>query len=107
MSLSPEVLNAALQAYMHTFPNRSGLNSHIERVGLVDQRGDIVAELDAVLKTAEEHLYSFPGGVSWDESFVRDFHALLRKKHPWLDQESLGRIHGFSGWLCWHEGLNA
>lgn len=111
MSLSASILNPALQAYVHTLPNRIELDRHIERVGLGEQSGEqsgeLVAELGAVLKTAEDHLYGFPGGVPWDDPFVRNFHALLRERHPWLDDESLGRIHGFSGWLCWHEGLNA
>jgi hypothetical protein len=107
MRVTPQILNGALQAYVLTFPSRKRLSEHISSAGLTAESGEIIAELDAVLKTAEDHLYGFPDGVPWSESFERDYHALLIKKHPWLDKESLGRIHGFSGWLCWHEGLNA
>ncbi len=107
MGVTPQILNAAMRAYVHTFPNRKGLVEHIAALGLAEHSDDITAQLDAVLKTAEDYLYSFPGGVPWSESFERDYHALLRRQHTWLDSESLGRVHGFSGWLCWHEGLNA
>ena len=91
--------------YVLTFPNRQRLVEHIAAAGLINH--EIITKLDAVLKTAEDHLYGYPGGVPWGEAFEHDFHALLLKQHPWLDAESLGRVHGFSGWLCWHEGLNA
>jgi hypothetical protein len=107
MGVTSQILNAAMQAYVHTFPNRKSLAEHIAAAGLTEQSDEIVGKLDAVLKTAEDYLYSFPGGVPWGEAFERDYHALLRKEHTWLDSESLGRVHGFSGWLCWHEGLNA
>jgi hypothetical protein len=107
MSITPQILNDALKAYVVTFPLRERLSEHISATGLTAQSDEIIAELDAVLKTAEDYLYGFPGGVPWGESFERDYYILLIKKHRWLDTESLGRIHGFSGWLCWHEGLNA
>ena len=81
MSVTPQILNAAMQAYVHTFPNRKSLAEHIDAAGLTEQRDEIIAKLDAVLKTAEDYLYSFPGGVSWGDAFVRDYHALLRKQH--------------------------
>ncbi|PWU16781.1 MAG: hypothetical protein C5B50_12820 [Verrucomicrobia bacterium] len=107
MGVTSHVLNEALRAYVLTFPNRKRLMEHIKAAGLSAQTDEIVSKLDAVLKTAEDHLYNYPGGVPWGEAFERDYHALLLGQHPWLDTESLGRIHGFSGWLCWHEGLNA
>ena len=107
MSVTPQILNESLRAYVHTFPNRDALSQHISAAALTAQGDEIVAKLNAVLKTAEDHLYEYPDGVPWTETFERDYRALLLKQHPWLDTESLGRIHGFSGWLCWHEGLNA
>lgn len=107
MSITHQILNEAMRAYVLTYPNRGRLSNHISAIGLADQSGEIMAQLDAVLKTAENHLYGYPGGVPWTKTFVRDYHAFLQKQHPWLDSESLGRVHGFSGWLCWHEGLNA
>jgi hypothetical protein len=106
MSVTPQILNEALRAYVHTFPNRDALNRHISAAGLTGQASEIIAEVDAVLETAENHLYDYPGGkIPWTDTFVRDYRALLVKQHPWLDADSLDRIHGFSGWLCWHEGL--
>jgi hypothetical protein len=107
MRVTPQVLNDAMRAYVMTVPNRKQLVEHISKAGLVDQTDEIVAELDRVLRTAEDHLYGYPGGVSWTDTFKRDYDALLTSKHPWLSAESLDHVHSFSGWLCWHEGLNA
>ncbi len=78
---------------------------HISAGGLSGQKDEIVAKLDAVLETAGDFLYSFPGGLP--QAFDRDYHAFLIERHSWLDGESLGRIHEYLGWLSWHEGLNA
>jgi hypothetical protein len=107
MGVSPQVLNEAMCVYVHTFPTRDRLSEHITKHGLEGQRDKIVTELDAVLKTAEEHLYSYPGGVPWTKSFEHDYRELLLQRHPWLNAKSLNRVFGFSGWLCWHDGLNA
>ncbi len=107
MHVTPQILNSALQAYVLTIPCRKRLSEHISVASLTAESDEIIAELDAVLKTAEDHLYGFSDGVPWNDTFEQDYYALLIQKHPWLDKESLGRIRGFSGWLCWHEGLNA
>lgn len=107
MGVTAQILNDALKAYVHTYPSRERLLAHIADAGLTGHGDEVAAQLDAVLKTAEDHLYGYPGGVPWDAAFERDYPALLLRQHPWLDPESLGRIRGFSGWLCWHEGLNA
>ena len=107
MHVTPQILNSALQVYVLTIPCRKRLAEHISAASLTAESDEIIAELGAVLKTAEDHLYGFPEGVPWSDTFEQNYYALLIKKHPWLDKESLGRIHGFSGWLCWHEGLNA
>jgi hypothetical protein len=107
MDITPQILNEALRAFVHTFPRREALSRHISAAGLTEQADEIAAKLNAVLKTAEDYLYDYPGGVTWTETFVRNYHILILKQHSWLDAESLGRIHSFSGWLCWHEGLNA
>lgn len=100
------VLNAALLAYLQTFPTVENLGAFIEKRGLADREERITGELDRLLKTAEKHLWGYPGGVPWGEAFERAYTAMLRQKHPWLDDEPMGRIFGFSRWLCWHEGLN-
>ena len=103
MDLTPQVLNAALRAYVCTSPNHGRLLKHISAAGLTDQSEEIVAKLGSVLKVASDRLYSFPAGLP--RTFERDYYAFLLEQHSWLDAESLGRIHGFLGWLSWHEGL--
>ena len=69
MRVTPQVLNDAMRAFVITVPNRKQLVEHISKAGLVDQTDEIVAELDGVLRTAEDFLYNYPGGVSWTNSF--------------------------------------
>jgi hypothetical protein len=104
--LPPSVFNAAMQSYVHTFSRDDLLEVFIDKRNLGEHRVQIKKRLDALLKTAEDHLYDYPGGVPWDDGFKRDFVALLRREHPWIDQGSIDCILSFSGWLCWHEGLN-
>lgn len=102
----PSLMNAALRSYVTTFPRRDLLQTFLESGGLQDVGRTITASLDAVLRTAENHLYDYPGGVPWDAAFEAEYRDLLQRHHPWLDADSLGRIFSFSHWLCWHEGLN-
>ena len=107
MDISPTVLREAIEAYVQTFPVRDRLKEHIRQRGLIDHAEKIEAALDACLGTAEDYLYKYPGGVPWTDAFKKEFESLLVQQHPWLDRPSLDRIMSFSGWLCWHEGLNA
>jgi hypothetical protein len=100
MDITPQVLNAALRAYVRTFPSHDRLIEHISAKGLTDQKDEIVAKIDAVLETGEHLLSSFPGGLP--QAFDRDYYAFLTERHSWLDGESLGRIHEFLGWLSRH-----
>jgi hypothetical protein len=105
MDITPQILNAALRAYVRTFRSHERLMEHISAAGLTGHNDEIVAKLDAVLEAAEDLLYSFPGALP--RAFERDYYASLVEQHSWLDTESLSRIHEFLGWLSWHEGLNA
>ena len=107
VTVTPQILNEAMCVYVQTFSMRDRLTQHIARCGLEEHEEEIVAELDAVLKTAEEHLFNYPGGVPWTKAFDEAYRKMLVVKHPWLDSKSLGRVFSFSHWLCWHEGLNA
>ena len=104
MEITPQILNAALRAYVRTFPSSERLMRHISAAGLADQNDEIVAMLDAALETAGDHLYRFPGALP--RAFERDYYAFLIEQHSWLDAESLGCIHEYLGWLSWHEGLS-
>ena len=104
--LQPPVLNEAMRSYVHTFSREDRLDAFIEKKQLGGYRDEIKMRLDALLKTAEDHLYDYPGGVPWDDDFKREFIALLSRKHAWIDQGSIDCVLSFSGWLCWHEGLN-
>ncbi len=59
------------------------------------------------MKTAEGHLWDYPGGVPWTEKFKADYIQLLQEKHPWIDQACIDKIMSFAGWISWHEGLNS
>jgi hypothetical protein len=107
MAVTPQILNEAMSVYVQTFSMRDRLAEHITSCGLEQHRDEIVSELDAVLKTAEDHLYDYPGGVPWTAAFEGAYRELLVEKHRWLDTKSLDRVFAFSRWLCWHEGLNA
>jgi hypothetical protein len=107
LRVTPQILNNAMSAYVQTFPTRDKLTEYITNCGLIDQEPEIVEKLDAVLRTAEDHLWSFSDGVPWTQAFESDYKELLLQRHPWLITETLDRILGFSRWLCWHEGLNA
>lgn len=107
MAVTPQILNEAMCVYVRTFPMRDRLTEHITRRGLEQHRDEIVSELDAVLKTAEDHLYEYPGGVPWTAAFECVYRELLVERHAWLDTKSLDRVFAFSRWLCWHDGLNA
>jgi hypothetical protein len=107
MSASPEILNEALCAYVYSFPRRDRLAEHIAKHQLEAQAADITSALDALLKTAENYLWDYPGGVPWTDAFNNKFRDHLQHAHPWLDSRGFDTITSFSGWLCWHEGLNA
>jgi hypothetical protein len=104
---SPEDLRSALCAYVHTFPVRDRLKAFIHDNGLEGESAEITAEIDSIMKTAEGHLWDYPGGVPWTEEFKTDYIRILRETHPWIDQACIDTIMSFSGWICWHEGLNA
>jgi hypothetical protein len=107
MPPSPDTLRAALRAYVHTFPVRDRLDAFIRANGSGRQSDEIIKEMDAIMKTAEDHLWNYPGGVPWTEDFKADYIKLLRERHPWIDQPCIDTILSFAGWICWHEGLNA
>lgn len=105
-SRDPALLNAAMRSYVHTFSRQDLLDAFLDTKGLQDQRQEIKSQLDSLLKTAEDHLYDYPGGVPWDSDFEQSYVGLLRQNHPWIDSISIDRVLSFSHWLCWHEGLN-
>jgi len=106
MSLQSAILSKAMSAYVRTFPTRDLLEKHLTDAGLDAEREEITKELDATLKTAEDYLYDYPGGVPWTTEFETEFGTKMRASHPWLDGVAMDRILAFSRWLCWHEGLN-
>ncbi len=106
MSVTPQILNEAMLAYM-PLRNREKLAEHIAKNGLEGQNQEIVSELDAVLKTAQDYLWEYPGGVPWTDEFEYRYRDFLVQRHPWLDSASVARVFAFSRWICWHEGLNA
>jgi hypothetical protein len=106
MTATPENLRAALEVYVQTIPMRKNLEEYLNRNFTGCLADDIQKELDSALATAEDYLWNYPGGVPWTDAFKKEYEALLSSRHPWMDRQALDRILAFSGWLCWHEGLN-
>lgn len=102
---SASVLNEALCAYVRTFPSRNRLAEHISQCGLEEQADEIAGRLKALLLTADDYLFSQTEGVTWTRAFEDGFRAHLCEAHPWLDDQGIETIFSYSGWLCWHEGL--
>jgi hypothetical protein len=94
-------------AYVQTFPTRDRLQQHITDRGLDSDREKIVAEMDATIKTAENYLYNYPGGVPWTPEFEAEYEKMMKHAHPWIDKPAMDRIFSFSRWICWHDGLNS
>jgi hypothetical protein len=86
---------------------REKLREHIKRSRLSDHAEEITTALDALVQSADDFLWAYPGGVPWTESFEREYRGTLEAKHPWIDSDSFQQILAYSRWLCWHEGLNA
>lgn len=107
MELSPDILNEALKAFIKTVPFEDQLNKHIDQKGLQQHREKITEELFSLRRTAEDILYDYPGGVPWTKEFEKEYRVKIEEKHPWIKDEGFDRVISFSGWLCWHEGLNA
>ncbi|MCF7786636.1 MAG: hypothetical protein K9N47_10980 [Prosthecobacter sp.] len=107
MTPTPQMLNEALCAFIWTIPDRDRLKAHLSANQLLDVSKEITAEMNELVKNAEDYLWNFPGGVPWTDDFKLGYRAHLQQAHPWMDDRSADAISSFSGWLCWHEGLNA
>lgn len=107
MSLSSAQLNAALRAYVSTFPRHDRLLSHLRDAGLDSKASEIEARLRTALDAAEKYLWGQKDGVGWTEDFEERLFEHLRLSSPWLDREGFSSILSFGKWLCWHEGLDA
>lgn len=95
-SHDPELLNAAMRSYVHTFSRQNLLDVFLDTKGNQDQRQHIKSRLDSLLKTAEDHLCDYPGGVPWDSEFEQSYVELLRQSHPWIDSTSVDRVLSFT-----------
>jgi hypothetical protein len=91
---------------VHTFPNRDRLSAFLTLRRWEDCAAEITMALDLTIRTAEQFLYNYPGGVPWTAAFEAEFSTILQQTSPWLDEAGVARMRGFAGWLCWHEGLN-
>jgi hypothetical protein len=106
-SLSDCVLNEALYAYVKTFPQKERLAKFIASRGLTQHAATIEASLSKAVSDTEEYLYAQVDGVCWSKSFENDLFSYVQRQSPWLTVDGFKPLLGFSGWLCWHEGLNA
>lgn len=101
------MLNEALGAYICTIPDRDRLKAHLRADSLDEVGKEIAEELYGLVKNAEDYLWNFPGGVPWTDDFKSSYRVHLQHAYPLLDDRGVDTIFSFSGWLCWHEGLNA
>jgi len=100
-------LNAALVAYVHTFPQRERLKTHLEQLGKPEDEEKIEAKLQIALRSTESYLYAQVDGVKWSAQFEAELFEHVLRTSPWLSTQAFRSLLGFSGWLCWREGLNA
>ena len=100
-------LNAALMAYVHTFPRPDRLEAHLEILGKLERKAEVEARLQIALKCTENFLYAQVGGVRWNEKFETALFEHVVQSSPWLSKPAFLSLVSFGGWLCWHEGLNA
>lgn len=107
MAIAPEVLNAALLEYLQTWSVREKLTAHLLANGLQDQEAEIVKELDSLTFTAEQYLFTYPGGVPWNEAFLQEYRVYVQERYPWVNDATFGRLLHSGRWTCWHDGLNA
>ena len=102
-----QFLNDALRAYINTFPREDNLKSFLQDKDMVSQLCLIKEKLDASVKAAEDCLYGEKDGVTWDQQFEEKLFRQIKLTCPWLSYDGYGSLKSFSGWLCWHEGLEA
>ena len=102
-----EELNAALVAYVHTFPQQKRLQTYLESLGKLERQPEIEARLQTALKSTEDFLYAQIEGIRWSEQFEALLFEHVVSSSPWLSKQAFRSLVSFGGWLCWHEGLNA
>jgi len=102
-----DALNAALVAYVHTFPQQERLAAHLEQRGKLEERAQIEATLQIALQSTERYLYAQAEGVRWSTRFEAELFEHVARSSPWLSPQAFRSLVSFGAWLCWHEGLNA
>jgi uncharacterized protein YeaO (DUF488 family) len=97
------VLREALDAYVASAPSRARLEAHLEATGRAAERVPIQRALDAVVKDVERFMHRLDS--PFDEAQTDALVALLKSRHPWLDEAAARGLEGFMRWYAWHEGL--
>jgi len=105
--LSAESLNAALLAYVATFPAPERLRAHLEANGLTEHAAPFELELKAATRSAEAFIYAAAaaGQEKWDAAFNERFFQAVAAQHPWISREAFKRLESFGQYLNWHDGL--
>jgi len=104
---SPQQLNAALCAYIHTIPNAERLRKFIWSIGLGSHEAGIQKEMRSLVQATDDFLWAQTDGIVWNNAFEEQQFQHLREGFPWLGNEGFSAVLSYSGWLCLHEGLNA
>jgi hypothetical protein len=78
MNIPSNVLREALEAYVQTFRVPDRLEYHLCEKHLEEMSDSITEELDSTLKTAEDYLYDYPGGVPWTDEFKKEYEGFRR-----------------------------
>jgi hypothetical protein len=104
--LNAESLNAALSAYVATFPSAERLRAHLEAGGLTAHAAQFELELKAAVHAAEESIYAAAGrGEKWDAAFNERFFQEVARQHPWISRQAFKSLGSFGQYLNWHDGL--
>ncbi len=104
--ISPNLLNAALLAYVRTFPVDERLEEFLMSRGLKEHKRAIQTTLDQAVKSAEDFLWAQPNRVVWNVAFEDAQFNHIVQEHEWLSRDAFRSLVSFSKWFCWHEGLS-
>ena len=100
-------LNEALRAYVKTFPIERYLADFLAARGLSSRMDSIKKTLDDSLGAAFCCVYDEEGGVRWSLQFEKKLFDYIRETSPWLSPLGFEVLKSYSGWISWHDGLEA
>ena len=99
-----DLRNAAVAAWIKTFPEDSRLERFLEPMSPAVQ-ADLRASARAIYECAGEFLEANVGIDRIDlESFNPALRSHLTKRFPWAKEPALRALQSYTNWYAWHEG---